>query len=169
MEVKIVSKESIKPSSSTPSHLRTFELSILDQLITIPYVPIILYYPNHNGDNNFQALAKSVALKNSLSKTLTQFYPLAGTIKNDLSIDCNDVGVNYVVTFVDCRLDGFLIHPDYRLINRFLPLEPSFNESCVGGRVTHVQVNIFHCCGIAIGLCVSHKILDGSALYTFLK
>jgi len=30
-------------------------------------------------------------------------------------------------------------------------------------------VNVFKCGGIAIGLCVSHKILDGAALSTFLK
>jgi shikimate O-hydroxycinnamoyltransferase len=30
-------------------------------------------------------------------------------------------------------------------------------------------VNVFRCGGIAIGLCISHKILDGAALSTFLK
>ncbi|PKI31490.1 hypothetical protein CRG98_048118, partial [Punica granatum] len=33
MEVKIISQELIKPSSPTPQHLRTFKLSLLDQLI----------------------------------------------------------------------------------------------------------------------------------------
>ncbi|KAI3797240.1 hypothetical protein L1987_32495 [Smallanthus sonchifolius] len=169
MEVEIISKENIKPSSPTPNHLKQFNLSILDQLIIIPYVPIILYYPNHNGDNIFQALQRSLVLKKSLSETLTQFYPLAGTIKNHLSIDCNDVGANYVLALVHGRLDGFLRQPDHGLINRFLPFEPSFDESSAGARVTNVQVNIFECGGIAVGLCVSHKILDGAALYTFLK
>ncbi|KAK1406667.1 hypothetical protein QVD17_42175 [Tagetes erecta] len=169
MEVEILSKESIKPSSPTPNHLKTFNLCIFDQLIITPYVQIILYYPNHNDDNIFQALQRSLALKKSLSKTLTQFYPLAGTITNNLSIDCNDVGANYVLALVHGRLDGFLRNPDYGLINKFLPFEPGVDESRAGGRVTHVQVNIFKCGGIAIGLCVSHKILDGAALFTFLK
>ncbi|KAJ9542120.1 hypothetical protein OSB04_028626 [Centaurea solstitialis] len=38
MEIEIISKESIKPSSPTPHHLKTFELSILDQLVMDPYV-----------------------------------------------------------------------------------------------------------------------------------
>ncbi|GKB04348.1 vinorine synthase-like protein [Tanacetum coccineum] len=118
MEVEIISKESIKPTAPTPLHLKTFELSILDQLIMPPYVPIILYYPNHTGDTIFQALERSVSLKKSLSKTLTQFYQLAGMIKNDLSIDCNDVGANYVLALVHCRLDDFLRDPDHGLINR---------------------------------------------------
>ncbi|PWA86741.1 Chloramphenicol acetyltransferase-like domain-containing protein [Artemisia annua] len=160
---------SIKPSSPTPPHLKTFELSILDQLIISPYVPIILYYPNRTSDTIFQALERSVSLKKSLSKTLTQFYPLAGMIKNDLSIDCNDVGANYVLALVHCCLDDFLRDPDHGLINRFLAFEPSFDESSTGARVTNIQVNIFECGGIVIGLCVSHKILDGAALNTFLK
>ncbi|KAK1406668.1 hypothetical protein QVD17_42176 [Tagetes erecta] len=169
MEVEIICKESIKPSSPTPPHLKIFNLCILDQLIITPYAPIILYYPNHNHDNIYQALQRSLVLKKSLSETLTQFYPLAGTIKNHLTIHCNDVGANYVLALVRGRLDGFLRNPDYRMINKFLPFEPSYDESSAGGRVTHVQVNIFKCGGIAIGLCVSHKILDGTAAYTFLK
>ncbi|KAK7839514.1 hypothetical protein CFP56_017978 [Quercus suber] len=43
MEVGIVSRENMKPSSSTPSHLTTFKLSILDQLVLASYAPIILY------------------------------------------------------------------------------------------------------------------------------
>ncbi|CAH1435345.1 unnamed protein product [Lactuca virosa] len=169
METKIISKENIKPSSPTPSHLNTFDFCALDQIIVSPYVPIILYYPNNNGDNSNHALQRSEVLKKSLSETLTRFYPLAGTIKNDLSIDCNAIGANYIVALVCGRLDEFLRHPDHGLINTFLPCEPSFNKSSIGNRVTNVQVNIFECGGIAIGLCSSHKILDGAAVYTFMK
>ncbi|KVG85968.1 vinorine synthase-like [Cynara cardunculus var. scolymus] len=169
MEIEIISKESIKPSSPTPHHLKTFELSLLDQLVVDPYVPIVLYYPNHNGSNVLQALERSLALKKSLSKTLTQFYPLAGTIKNGLSIDCNDVGACYAIALVRCGLNELLSHPDHQLLNGLLPFQPSFEGSSVGARVTNVQVNIFECGGIAIGLCISHRIVDGAALRTFLE
>ncbi|KAI3745706.1 hypothetical protein L6452_08112 [Arctium lappa] len=169
MEVEIISKESVKPSSPTPPHLKTFELSVLDQLVISPYVPVIFYYTNRNGDNILQAQEKSLALKESLSKTLTQFYPLAGTVKDDLSIDCNDVGAYYALALVRLRLNEFLSHPDLKLTDRLLPFRPSFEASGIGARVTNVQVNIFECGGIAIGFCISHKIVDASALYTFLK
>ncbi|GJY41440.1 retrotransposon protein, putative, ty1-copia subclass [Tanacetum coccineum] len=68
-----------------------------------------------------------------------QFYPLAGMNKNDLSIDCNDVGANYVLALVHCRLDDFLRDPDHGLINRFSPFEPSFDESSAGARVREHQ------------------------------
>ncbi|KAI3745709.1 hypothetical protein L6452_08115 [Arctium lappa] len=169
MEVEVISKESVKPSSPTPHHLKIFELSLLDQLVINPYIPVIFYYPNRNGDNILQAQEKSLALKESLSKTLTQFYPLAGTVKDDLSIDCNDVGAYYALALVRLRLDEFLSHPDLKLTYRLLPFQPSFEASGIGGRVTNVQVNIFECGGIAIGFCISHKVVDAASLYTFFK
>ncbi|KAI3783280.1 hypothetical protein L1987_42357 [Smallanthus sonchifolius] len=128
--IQIISKENIIPSSPTPQHLKSYNLSILDQLIPAPYAPIILYYPNDQANLDIQESLKS--LKDSLSKTLTRFYPLAGSIKNDLLIDCDDVGAYFAVARVNTRLDEFLSHPDLDLINHFLPCEPSFNGSSEG-------------------------------------
>ena len=151
MKIEIIFKESIQPSSPTPHHLKTFELSLLDQLIIDPYVPIVLCYPNHNGNNILQALERALALKKFLSNTLTQFYPLVGTIKNDLSIDCNDIGAYYAIALVCCRLKDLLSHPDHKQLNRLLPFQPSLEGSGgAGARVTNVQVNIFECGGITI-------------------
>nr|XP_043631557.1 stemmadenine O-acetyltransferase-like [Erigeron canadensis] len=172
MKVEIISKENIKPSSPTPCHLKTYNFSMLDQFIPNVYAPLLFYYPNdHDGNNGIsRALERSIALKKSLSNTLTQFYPLAGTInKNQLSIDCNDVGANFVCALVNRRLDEFLSYPDYRQINHFLPFEPSLDGSTPSDHVLNVQVNIFECGGIVIGFCVSHKIFDGAGFSTFLK
>ncbi|KAE8123970.1 hypothetical protein FH972_018883 [Carpinus fangiana] len=43
MNVEIISKEIIKPSSPTPHHLRTHKLSFLDQFPPTTYIPIILF------------------------------------------------------------------------------------------------------------------------------
>ncbi|KAK9053395.1 hypothetical protein SSX86_030029 [Deinandra increscens subsp. villosa] len=171
INIDIFSKENIKPSSPTPPDLKSYNLSILDQLIPAPYAPIMLFYPNQDQSRNLDQIERQriLSIKDSLSETLTRFYPLAGTIKDDLVIDCNDVGACFVAARVNTRLDDFLKRPDLELINRFLPCEPSFNGSSAGSCVSHVQVTIFECCGIAISLCISHKILDGGALSTFLK
>lgn len=79
MKVQIISKEAIKPSTSTPPHLKTYKLSLFDQLAPPVYIPIILFY-SAAGENSSR---KSVHLKNSLSKTLTKFYPFAGRVKAD--------------------------------------------------------------------------------------
>lgn len=167
IEVQIISKEDIKPSSPTPPHLKTFKFSLLDQFIPSPYAPIILFYPN--DCMTLAEIPKRLALlKRSLSETLTRFYPLAGKIKDDLSIECNDDGAYFVEAQVNCRLDEFLTKPDLLLLHRFLPCE-LMKELTAVTYLTNIQVNVFDCGGIAIGICISHKMLDGAALSTFLR
>nr|XP_027090417.1 vinorine synthase-like [Coffea arabica] len=169
MEVQLISQVIVKPSSPTPSHLKIFKLSLLDQLIPAPYAPIVLFYPNYNGASYPQILKRVEKLEQSLSKTLASFYPLAGTIQDDLSIECNDKGAYFATTKVDCHLFQFLSKPDLQLICKFLPCDVGSVGPMAGTRVTNIQVNVFECGGIAIGLCISHRILDGAALKSFLK
>lgn len=172
-EVQIISREFVKPSSPTPHHLRTFKLSLLDQLIPAPYAPIVLFYPNNHGDGviNLEETAKKLAvLKQALSKSLSNFYPLAGIIRDDLSIECNDQGACFVTAMVvNHHLSEFLEKPDLHFICQFLPCDPNLMGPMAGKSVTNVQINLFECGGIAISLCISHKILDGNGLKIFLK
>ncbi|KAJ9709679.1 hypothetical protein PVL29_001250 [Vitis rotundifolia] len=84
IKVEVISRDTIKPSSPTPAHLRHFQLSFLDQTLTPTLMPIILFYPM-DGD-----------VKKTLSKTLIQFYPLAGRVEDNLFIDCSDQGIPYL-------------------------------------------------------------------------
>nr|GMD46707.1 vinorine synthase-like [Ipomoea batatas] len=172
MEVEIISEELIKPSLPTPPHLTTFKLCLLDQLIPAPYAPIVLYYPNLDPSyTHHQILQSLLLLKRSLAETLTRFYPLAGVIKDgdDLSIDCNDRGAYCVTAKVNRDLCEFLGRPDLEFISEFLPCRPSFSGSLAGTSVASVQINVFLCGGVAIGLCVAHRIVDGSGLSSFLR
>ena len=132
MEVGIVSKEQVKPSSPTPSHLRTFKLSLSDQLIPAPYAPIILFFPINDCSNLSNIPKRLELLKKSLSETLTLYYPLAGKIKDDLCIDCNDEGAYFVDAQVNVCLSEFLSQPDLQLLHKFLPCELILKESDVG-------------------------------------
>ncbi|THG20763.1 hypothetical protein TEA_003837 [Camellia sinensis var. sinensis] len=51
-------------------------------------------------------------LRTSLSNTLTQFYPLAGRVKGESSVDCNDKGVDYIETRVDSQLLNIIDRPE---------------------------------------------------------
>ncbi|KAL4336510.1 hypothetical protein AHAS_Ahas12G0017400 [Arachis hypogaea] len=141
------------------------------ELIPAPYAPIILFYTSQNDTNTLLEVPKKLELlKQSLSETLTQFYPLGGKIKHELSIDCNDEGANFVVSKVKCHLSVFLSHPNLTLLHKFLPSDELVSkESNFGTYVTNIQVNVFQCGGIAIGTRISHRIIDGAALATFLK
>ncbi|KAL9303997.1 hypothetical protein ACSQ67_021260 [Phaseolus vulgaris] len=174
VEVEIISREDIRPSSPTPSHLRVFRLSLLDRLIPFPYAPIILFYTSPKSNTNYlsEVPKRLELLKKSLSETLTKFYPLGGKIKEDLSIECNDEGANFVLARVKCPLDEFLVQPEVTVLHKFIPVDLvdlASEGSNSGTHVTNIQVNIFECGGIAIGMCISHKILDGAGLSTFIK
>ncbi|XP_059441002.1 stemmadenine O-acetyltransferase-like [Corylus avellana] len=167
MNVEIISKEMIKPSSPTPNHLRTHKRSFPDQLAPTTYIPIILFYQSnnaHDGVVDHHQLQKSCRLKKSLQQTLNRFYPLAGTLKEDHSIDCNDEGVEFYEARVACKLSQILQHFNMEILNQFLPFEPHGTHDVL----LAVKYNIFECGGVAVGVCVSHRIADGASATTFL-
>ncbi|KAG9147317.1 hypothetical protein Leryth_020573 [Lithospermum erythrorhizon] len=169
MEVKVISKDYIKPISPTPHHLKTHQLSVLDQLNSHAYIPYLFFYQNKMDTNN-EIPQKLLHLKQGLSQTLTRFYPLAGEIKeNHQEIDCNDNGVYYVETQVNIQILDLLKNPETKLLHKLLAYNPSdtilLRKTCI----TMVQVNIFSCGGLVIGLYTSHKMVDGFSATLFWK
>ncbi|KAL0351630.1 UNVERIFIED_CONTAM: (13S,14R)-1,13-dihydroxy-N-methylcanadine 13-O-acetyltransferase AT1 [Sesamum calycinum] len=145
MEGEIISREHIKPSSPTPLEQRTHKLSLLDQIVPPIYVPLVLYYPNLENtpmDPDFISHTTQI-LKQSLSSTLTRFYPLAGRIKDKLSIDCNDEGLPFVVTKFNTRLSDFLKNPDAQACRGHIPSPLTWAEPGPGSNVALIQVNFF--------------------------
>lgn len=161
MKTEVVSVETIKPSSPTPDHLRTFQISLFDQVAPPAYVPIILFFSADDIKTNSNVDEISNRLKKSLSETLTHFYPLAGRLDGNTSIHCNDEGATYNEARSHIDLSEILRSPDMNLLQQFLPPDD--------GSIARFQVNIFDCGGIGIGLCFSHKIVDGATLATFLN
>ncbi|XP_019159452.1 PREDICTED: vinorine synthase-like [Ipomoea nil] len=164
LKVELLSKEMmIKPSSPTPPHLKTFKLSFLDQISPPLFVPLIFFF--HHGEDDHGR--SSQLLKQSLSKVLTLFYPLAGRIKGNDFIDCSDDGA----LWVEARVHGFLKdvveNPLMEELEKFLPVESYSDDD--SELMLGVQVNHFLDGGIAIGVCVSHKIADGLSLVNFVN
>lgn len=166
MKVEVIERDCIKPSSPTPNHLRKHELSFLDQIATPIFMPMLLFYPatNYGYDNDKTTLSTS-RVKQSLSETLTQFYPLAGRIMDNALVDCNDQGTPFVEARVKCLLSDVISQPDPNQLNKLLPCE----LDNVVDFVLAVQANIFDCGGMAIGVCISHKIADALSLVMFLN
>ncbi|KAF3966816.1 hypothetical protein CMV_009110 [Castanea mollissima] len=170
MNVEIISKEIIKPSSPTPHHLRNFNLSFLDQLAPFSNFPIIWFYDSKKF-MDVEPFERSCMLKESLAETLTHFYPLAGTpINEEFSINCNDKGVDYIQARVLCKLSQVIHNPNSNDLIQLLPLKP--NNSCneFGKEVLlAVQHNIFECGGVAIAVSISHKLADGVSAVNFVN
>ncbi|XP_059443850.1 stemmadenine O-acetyltransferase-like [Corylus avellana] len=167
MNVEVVSREIVKPSSPTPHHLRNFKLSFLDQIAPPFYTSVIFFYDskqdNLNGHDEFE---RSSSLKKSLAETLTSFYPLAGTLMyEDLSINCNDKGVDYIQARASCKLSEVVEKPNEKVLNPLLPFDPYSNFTELGKKVLlAIQYNIFECGGVAIGVIFSHRIVDGTSV-----
>ncbi|XP_050216253.1 stemmadenine O-acetyltransferase-like [Mercurialis annua] len=174
MEIEKISESCIKPSSPTPPHLKTYNISLLDQFLSNNSdIPLIFFYLNqhpHPADHD-SISERSQLLQKSLSNALTLYYPLAGRIKDHLSVDCNDDGAYYVKARATFRLSEYLNQPDHlTLMYKLLPRQPSWYEpSAAGAYAVMIQETAFACGGVAIGLFASHMVMDAGCLISFIK
>ncbi|XP_050218039.1 stemmadenine O-acetyltransferase-like [Mercurialis annua] len=167
MEIQIISKEIIKPSSPTPQHLKIYSLSLLHQIAPPVYVPVILFYSSHSDTNlNF-----SKHLKQSFSKTLTDYYPLAGRINDDyFSIDCNDSGASYTeVNVLSGEMSMVIQESNIHHLEKLLPCSPyDMLPDISSQEMLKAQVSYFAFGGIAISICVWHVIGDAMSAASFI-
>ncbi|WRX24729.1 hypothetical protein QQP08_017216 [Theobroma cacao] len=169
MEVRITSRETVQPSSQEVHLLKPFKLSFLDQLIPAFYVPLIFFY-TQSSNSHFDSAQILARLKESLSKTLNQFYPLSGRTIDNFCIDYYREGVPYIEARVNGCLSDYLQSTELEKLNHLIPCEPFcyFSDPAVIPQLA-VQVNIFDCGGIALAMCCSHKIIDASTVSAFLR
>ncbi|XP_028096585.1 salutaridinol 7-O-acetyltransferase-like [Camellia sinensis] len=169
MKVEIVAREIIKPSSPTPNQFRIYKFCSRDQYSPHHYIPAVFFYANPTRDVNHEELVsiRSQRLRETLSETLTRFYPLAGRLRDNLFINCNDEGVDYLEARVThCRLSDILEQPKAKEMYRLLEPDPEdFNKN----PLLFVQLNFFPCGGMALCVRMSHKIADGVAYGAFVK
>ncbi|XP_076898392.1 akuammiline synthase 1-like [Bidens hawaiensis] len=168
----IVSREIIKPSSPTPSRNRTYNLSLFDQISPNGLTPFIAFYPNLDQSS----LDKTLELKNSLSKTLTHYYPFAGRLKKTRPtyIDCSDEGVEFIEATNDSSLSDFLQRSTHEDLDPLFAKDMWFDPHIRGDTegVTCplvIQVNRFACGGVAVASTLSHKVGDGRTELNFIN
>ncbi|RVW36672.1 Vinorine synthase [Vitis vinifera] len=163
MEVQMLSTKLIKPSSPTPSHLRTLKLSPIDQLFTYTTKPSAIYYYSAESSSRSEDVERRNRLETSLSETLTRFYPLAGRyIKDSHSVDCNDEGAEYLEAKVEGQLSQLLSRRD-EMIYQLVHLSGGQSTS----PVTSIQITRFDCGGLVIGVRIHHIVVDGFTAASF--
>ncbi|KAM3698401.1 hypothetical protein ACB098_06G185800 [Castanea mollissima] len=164
VEVTIISKETIKPSTPTLNHLKPYKLTLLDQVTPATYVPTVLFFPM--TDLNLDVSQIIAQLKNSLSDTLNIYYPLSGSIKDNLFIHDFNMGVPFLEAPVNCSMSEFLKHQETELLSLFVPYRAFCKES---------NITISHSCSTE-RLCLwwnsnrieLHKIGDAATISAFL-
>ncbi|XP_019179900.1 PREDICTED: vinorine synthase-like [Ipomoea nil] len=165
LKVEVYQKEKVRPCSPTPQTLRNYKLSLLDILASTFYTPIVFFYDSRAGGPSRHDYDE---LKDSLMKTLSVLYPLAGRIKDGSTIECNDEGADFVRAKVtNCDMGEFLRHPKLEDIRQLLPLDPYPNAIHPAQPMLAVQVNRFRCGGTAVGFCIWHGLADASAMTGF--
>ncbi|KAI3470192.1 hypothetical protein Pfo_026855 [Paulownia fortunei] len=165
MKVNVLSRKLIKPCKPTPSHLSTYNISLIDELNPSMHVIRILYYPPDAVEG------KNICLEESLAQVLPLFYPLAGRYnKEKHEVDCNDEGAEYsVAEVVDCQLHQLIgAGVKSEQLNHLLPLDICAADESTDPMLA-VQTNRFQCGGLAIGVCASHRIFDSASLGIFLS
>ncbi|XP_074266388.1 stemmadenine O-acetyltransferase-like [Silene latifolia] len=166
INVEIKSKDMIKPFSETPNHLKTLQPSFIDLFAPPILMPLIFFYQTPFNHNNNSETTTTKLLKKSLSETLVQFYPLAGRIEGNLSIDCNDEGVEFYEADVLTSMAEIITNPDPEELVKLLP---SATVNINSSEVTTVQVNYFPCGNVAVTVCISHKIADAATCFAFIN
>ncbi|CAI9104239.1 OLC1v1002871C1 [Oldenlandia corymbosa var. corymbosa] len=191
-KIDITSKELIKPSSPTPQNKKELKLSLLDQKIPVLFFPVIFFYrklppfpalENSTSTNIVDPPTKTILeLKQSLSKCLTKFYPLAGKLAPDLrSVECDDSGALFVEAKVHATLSQAVRNaPTGENLVQYLPFDTFCNAADddevlllgtypINEILLAVQFSWFECGSICIGVCVSHKIADINSLTVFMN
>ncbi|KAF3431113.1 hypothetical protein FNV43_RR25843 [Rhamnella rubrinervis] len=170
MEVETISREIIRPWSPTPPENRIYNLSFLDHINPSTYVPILYLYTCDSSDASCSRnIDVSDKLKKSLSKTLARYYPFAGRIRDRVSVDCNDEGVLFVEARVKCKLTEILQNPKHETLDLLLADGLQWQEWSLISSYLAVQVSFFDCGGIAIGVCISHKLADTATMIKFIN
>lgn len=128
MKVEVLVREHIRPSSPTPSHLRDFQLSFIDERIPPSYIPLIIYYDIGENIHVMQSDI-SLQLKSSLSDALVHFHPLAGRMKGQTLVDCNDEGILYTEASADSKILDVVKNPDPLVLDKLIPFKSNGNIS----------------------------------------
>ncbi|KAL5549327.1 hypothetical protein UlMin_004558 [Ulmus minor] len=114
-------------------------------------------------DQNWLTPAETIpnTLKDSLSRALVPFYPLAGRLqwigKDRLELNCNGIGAQFIEAESEAKLVDF---GDFSLSPN-LPIHEL--------PLMLVQLAWFSCGGISLGMTASHAVVDGQSLLHFIS
>ncbi|XP_047340354.1 tabersonine-19-hydroxy-O-acetyltransferase-like [Impatiens glandulifera] len=171
--VEIISKEMIKPSLPTPSHLRSYQISSLDQMFNLSYVRVVFFYNRPLAGETNDVIVQ--VLKSSLSETLTHYYPLAGKfVPEDDLIDCDDSGAEFTTAVIVGGDDGVFLgaieNPDIDFLDKLVSKENDDRlKSEEEDVILAIRITRFPGGEIAVGVCICHKISDAATLCSFMK
>lgn len=170
MEVSIKRSCIVKPQERICTS--TFQLSEWDQTGVITHVPTVYFYrPSQEWLKSSKSIVDT--LKESLSRVLVHFYPLAGRVRwigqGRLELLCNAKGVELIEANSSGELSDFGdFASQTNLFENLLPYvdydKPMDELPLMLGQLTQ-----FKCGGICLGVNISHVVADGQSALHFMS
>ncbi|XP_057421753.1 spermidine hydroxycinnamoyl transferase [Lotus japonicus] len=157
----------VKPME--PTWCGRLALSEWDQTGIITHVPTMYFY-RPSGDSSTIA----ATLRDSLSRILVPFYPLAGRLQwtdennGRLELECNAMGVKFIEAESSLTLDDL---GDFSPCSEYQHLTPSVDYTLPIHEwpLFLVQLTRFACGGVCISLQFSHAVGDGPSALHFIS
>ncbi|WOH09419.1 hypothetical protein DCAR_0728876 [Daucus carota subsp. sativus] len=173
--VQHISECFIKPSHLSQDSKQVIPLATWDlAMLSYHYIQKGLLFKKPDAQDNFTQVFLQ-KLKDALSLTLAQFYPLAGRLakKQDshsfaLFVDCvNSPGARFVHSSVDTTVSDILSPPYVPIIvQSFFDHHKAVNYDGLNMSLLTLQVTEL-IDGIFIGCSVNHSVSDGTSYWNF--
>ncbi|XP_015937817.1 omega-hydroxypalmitate O-feruloyl transferase [Arachis duranensis] len=157
----------VKPSEETQKGL--YFLSNLDQNIAVPVKTVYCFKSSSRGNEEAPQV-----IKDSLSKILVPYYPMAGTLilskEGKLIVDCTEEGAVFVEAEAECNIEdiGDLTKPDPHNLGKLVYSVPGATNILQMPLMT-AQVTKFKCGGFSLGLNMIHCMKDGICAMEFVN
>ncbi|GMY20181.1 spermidine hydroxycinnamoyl transferase-like [Fagus crenata] len=163
----ITSTSPVGPSKPTPSGL--LWLSESDQIAPWTHAPLVYIY-RHNSNNTIPFVMET--MRNSLSEALVHYYPLAGRLHwiegGRLELDCNAMGAQLLEAYSEAKLDELGDFAPTDTVQDLIP-KVDYTTPIENWPLFLVQLTRFRCGGLCIGVAISHSVVDGQAVNSFIN
>ncbi|KAL6206775.1 hypothetical protein ACLB2K_024022 [Fragaria x ananassa] len=173
VNVRLMESTVVRPATETPR--QSLWLSNMDLVMPSTHTPSIYIYNKPKGADKVDM----AVLKDSLSKALVPFYPLAGRLKQNmdegdkgrrrLEIDCNAEGALFVVADSSSCIDDlgdFAPTPEF---GRGLLPTVDYSGGISSYPLLLVQITYFKCGAVALGVRLDHHLADGLSALHFIN
>jgi shikimate O-hydroxycinnamoyltransferase len=163
----ITSTSTVVPSKPTPSGL--LWLSESDQMAQWTHAPLVYIY-RHNNNNTIPFVMET--MRNSLSEALVHYYPLAGRLHwiegGRLELDCNAMGAQLLEAYSEAKLDELGDFAPTDTVQDLIP-KVDYTTPIENWPLFLVQLTRFRCGGLCLGVAISHSVVDGQAVNSFIN
>jgi omega-hydroxypalmitate O-feruloyl transferase len=159
----------VAPAAETKGGL--YYLSNLDQNIAVIVQTVYCFAAAAGGGGG---AAAGDALRESLSRVLVHYYPLAGrlalTDDGKLIVDCTGEGAVFVDAVADAAMAdlGDITRPDPAVLGELVYSVPGA-KNVLEMPLLAAQVTKFKCGGFVLGLAINHCMFDGVGAMQFVN